>query len=55
LAGIQVTFFHHGEAVSVQSTGELGHFVFDDVPPGEYDLAFDWDEHVVLVTGISAR
>jgi hypothetical protein len=54
LTGLQVTLFCHGEGIGVQPAGELGHFVFDDVPPGEYDLAFDWDERVVLVTGIKA-
>jgi hypothetical protein len=54
LAGIHVTLFRQGEEISLQPADELGRFVFEDVPPGEYDLAFDWDERVVLVTGIKA-
>jgi|GEM_PF-544610 len=51
---IHVTLFRHDAEVSVQPIDALGSFVFEDIPPGEYDLAFDWDERVVLVTGIRA-
>ena len=55
VAGLRVELFRGDEAVAAQVVDSLGHFVFEAVAPGAYDLAFDWGAQVVLVTGIRAE
>ena len=38
-----------------ERVNELGHFVFEDILPGEYDLTFDWQGQMILISRIEAE
>jgi len=54
LAGIQIGLFRQDEVMGIEPLNELGHFVFESIPPGEYDLTFDWQGQMVLISKIGA-
>jgi len=52
VAGVQVELLRQGESVGIDPANELGHFVFPDIPSGEYDLMFDWHNQVILISEV---
>lgn len=55
LAGTQIGLFRQDEPMGNEHVNELGYFVFEDIPPGEYDLTFDWQGKMILVSKIEAE
>lgn len=51
---VRVQLFQEEMPVGEQTTDELGHFVFDEVAPGRYDLLVDWLDDVVLIADVEA-
>jgi anti-sigma factor RsiW len=50
LAGTQIGLFRQGEPMGSERVNELGHFVFEGILPGEYDLTFDWQGQMILIS-----
>jgi hypothetical protein len=50
LAGTQIGLFRQDEPMGSEHVNELGHFVFEDISPGEYDLTFDWQGQMILIS-----
>ncbi|MBL7183288.1 MAG: hypothetical protein ISS50_02435 [Anaerolineae bacterium] len=55
LAGTQIGLFRQDEPMGSERVNELGHFVFEDILPGEYDLTFDWQGQMILISRIEAE
>jgi hypothetical protein len=55
LVGTQIGLFKQDEPMRSEPVNELGHFVFEDIPPGEYDLTFDWQGQMILISRIEAE
>lgn len=51
---VHVQLFQEDMPISEQTTDELGHFVFEEVAPGRYDLLLDWLDDVVLIADVEA-
>jgi hypothetical protein len=50
LAGTQIGLFRQDEPMGSEPVNELGHFVFEGILPGEYDLTFDWRGQMILIS-----
>ena len=55
LAGTQIGLFRQDEPMGSEHVNELGHFVFEDILPGKYDLTFDWQGQMILISRIEVE
>ena len=53
LAGHVVRLVQQDTVVARQQVDELGYFVFEEVPPGEYDLVLDYTDADIVIRHIS--
>lgn len=52
VAGIKVWLVQEERVLQSSLTGDRGHFVFADIPPGQYNLGFAWQGEAVLVRDV---
>ena len=52
VAGIEVWLVQEGRVLQSSFTDDRGHFVFSDIPPGQYDLGLAWQGEGVLIRDV---
>jgi hypothetical protein len=52
VTGVEVWLLREGRALESSLTGDRGHFVFTDIPPGQYDLGFAWQGEAILIRDV---
>jgi hypothetical protein len=55
VAGAEVGIVTGGRTVALSATNEIGEFAFDSLGTGEYSLAIDVNEEILLVEGITLQ
>jgi hypothetical protein len=52
VAGVEVWLVQEGRVLQNSFTDDRGHFVFTDIPPGQYDLGFAWQGEAILIRDV---
>jgi hypothetical protein len=55
VAGVEVGIVTEGRTVALSATNEIGEFAFDSLGTGEYSLAIDVNEEILIVEGITLQ